>query len=150
MILRSSGSVRPKRARWRAGRSPAGTSPPCARGGRSARAARAPHVGQRIGALVAHGTQEQVAAKADTSYAGSSLAEIVKPAGRRKRRGARAKVPAAARGLPGLGTAALQVIHQVFDSPIGPGLGRRAGAAPSSQAPEQDALRRTRPVLASR
>jgi hypothetical protein len=37
-----------------------------------------------------------VAAKADTSYTGSFLAEIVKPAGRRKRRGARAKVPAAA------------------------------------------------------
>ena len=54
------------------------------------------HVGQRIGALVAHGTQEQVAAKAETSYTGAFLAEIVKPAGRRKRRGARAKVPAAA------------------------------------------------------
>jgi hypothetical protein len=37
-----------------------------------------------------------VAAKADTSYTGRFLAEIVKPAARRKRGAARAKVPAAA------------------------------------------------------
>jgi excinuclease ABC subunit A len=55
-----------------------------------------PEGGEEGGALVAQGTPEQVAAKADTSYTGSFLANIVKPAGRRKRRGARPKVPAAA------------------------------------------------------
>jgi hypothetical protein len=44
---------------------------------------------------VAQGTPEQVAAKADSSYTGSFLEGVVKPAARRKR-GARAKVPAAA------------------------------------------------------
>jgi hypothetical protein len=46
--------------------------------------------------LVEQGTPEQVAAKADTSYTGRFLAEIVKSATRRKRSGARPKVPAAA------------------------------------------------------
>jgi excinuclease ABC subunit A len=55
-----------------------------------------PEGGEEGGAVVAFGTPEQVAAKADTSYTGRFLAEIVKPAGRRKGRGARAKVPAAA------------------------------------------------------
>jgi excinuclease ABC subunit A len=55
-----------------------------------------PEGGEEGGAVVAHGTPEQVAAKADTSYTGRFLAKIVKPAARRKRSGARAKVPAAA------------------------------------------------------
>jgi excinuclease ABC subunit A len=54
-----------------------------------------PEGGEEGGALVAQGTPEQVAAKADTSYTGRFLADVVKPA-RRKRRGARPKVPAAA------------------------------------------------------
>jgi excinuclease ABC subunit A len=55
-----------------------------------------PEGGEEGGALVAQGTPEQVAAKADSSYTGRFLADIVKPAARRRRRGARAKVPAAA------------------------------------------------------
>jgi excinuclease ABC subunit A len=54
-----------------------------------------PEGGEDGGDVVAQGTPEQVAAKADTSYTGRFLAKIVKPAGRRKRPG-RAKVPAAA------------------------------------------------------
>ncbi len=50
-----------------------------------------PEGGEEGGALVAQGTPEQVAAKADTSYTGRFLAQIVKPAARRKRRAARAK-----------------------------------------------------------
>jgi excinuclease ABC subunit A len=53
-------------------------------------------LGPEGGALVAQGTPEQVAAKADTSYTGRFLAKVVKPAARRKRSGARPKVPAAA------------------------------------------------------
>src|SRR5918998_5811588 len=55
-----------------------------------------PEGGEEGGAVVAFGTPEQVAAKADGSYTGRFLAEIVKPTARRKRRGARPKVPAAA------------------------------------------------------
>jgi excinuclease ABC subunit A len=55
-----------------------------------------PEGGEEGGAVVAHGTPEQVAAKADSSYTGRFLAKIVKPAARRKRGGARDKVPAAA------------------------------------------------------
>jgi excinuclease ABC subunit A len=55
-----------------------------------------PEGGEEGGRVVAHGTPEQVAAKADTSYTGSFLAEIVKPAARRKAAGRRQKVPAAA------------------------------------------------------
>jgi excinuclease ABC subunit A len=55
-----------------------------------------PEGGEEGGAVVAHGTPEQVAAKADSSYTGRFLAKIVKPAARRKRGGTRAKVPAAA------------------------------------------------------
>ena len=44
---------------------------------------------------MAQGTPEQVAAKADASYTGRLLANIVKPAGRRKRAARRQKVPAA-------------------------------------------------------
>jgi excinuclease ABC subunit A len=55
-----------------------------------------PEGGEDGGAVVAHGTPEQVAARADTSYTGRFLAKIVKPAARRKRAGARTKVPAAA------------------------------------------------------
>jgi excinuclease ABC subunit A len=54
-----------------------------------------PEGGEEGGALVAQGTPEQVAAKADTSYTGRFLAKVVKPAAR-KSRGPRAKVPAAA------------------------------------------------------
>jgi hypothetical protein len=45
---------------------------------------------------VAQGTPEQVAAKAETSYTGRFLAEVVKPAARRKRAARRQKIPAAA------------------------------------------------------
>jgi excinuclease ABC subunit A len=55
-----------------------------------------PEGGEEGGALVAQGTPEQVAAKADTSYTGRFLADVVKPAGRRNRGGRRQKVPAAA------------------------------------------------------
>jgi excinuclease ABC subunit A len=55
-----------------------------------------PEGGGEGGALVAQGTPEQVAAKTDTSYTGRFLADIVKPAGRRRRTGPRAKVLAAA------------------------------------------------------
>jgi excinuclease ABC subunit A len=56
-----------------------------------------PEGGEEGGALVAQGTPEQVAAKADTSYTGRFLVEIVKPATRRKAAsGRRKKVPAAA------------------------------------------------------
>jgi hypothetical protein len=41
--------------------------------------------GEEGGALVALGTPEQVAAKADTSYTGRILANLVKPAARRRR-----------------------------------------------------------------
>jgi excinuclease ABC subunit A len=44
---------------------------------------------------VAQGTPEQVAAT-EGSHTGRFLAEIVKPAPKRKKRGTRAKVPAAA------------------------------------------------------
>jgi excinuclease ABC subunit A len=55
-----------------------------------------PEGGEEGGALVAQGTPEQVAARADSSYTGRFLADVVKPAARRKRSGARPKVPAAA------------------------------------------------------
>jgi excinuclease ABC subunit A len=54
-----------------------------------------PEGGEEGGAMVAHGTPEQVAAKADSSYTGRFLAQIVKPAARRKP-SRRQKVPAAA------------------------------------------------------
>jgi excinuclease ABC subunit A len=53
-----------------------------------------PEGGEEGGLVVAHGTPEQVAARAGESYTGSFLARIVKPAARRPRRSA--KVPAAA------------------------------------------------------
>jgi excinuclease ABC subunit A len=53
-----------------------------------------PEGGEEGGRLVAHGTPEQVAAKADSSYTGRFLAEIVEPAKRRPRQ--RQKVAAAA------------------------------------------------------
>jgi hypothetical protein len=46
--------------------------------------------------IVAQGTPEQVAAKADRSYTGRFLAEIVKPAAATKRRPPQPKVAAAA------------------------------------------------------
>jgi excinuclease ABC subunit A len=55
-----------------------------------------PEGGEEGGALVAQGTPEQVAAKAETSYTGRFLAEVVKPAARRKRAARRQKIPAAA------------------------------------------------------
>jgi excinuclease ABC subunit A len=57
-----------------------------------------PEGGEEGGALVAHGTPEQVAAKSDSSYTGRFLANIVKPAARRKRAAGRGrgKVAAAA------------------------------------------------------
>jgi excinuclease ABC subunit A len=55
-----------------------------------------PEGGEEGGDVVAQGTPEQVAAKADSSYTGRFLANIVKPAGRRKRVARPAKVPAAA------------------------------------------------------
>jgi excinuclease ABC subunit A len=60
-----------------------------------------PEGGEEGGALVAQGTPEQVAAKADTSYTGRFLAEIVKPGARRKRGAGRPKVPAAAQAYDG-------------------------------------------------
>jgi excinuclease ABC subunit A len=55
-----------------------------------------PEGGEEGGAVVAHGTPEQVAAKADASYTGRFLAGIVEPKAPRKRRAPRTKVPAAA------------------------------------------------------
>jgi excinuclease ABC subunit A len=55
-----------------------------------------PEGGEEGGALVAQGTPEQVAAKADRSYTGRFLAGMVKPAGRKPQRRPRPKVPAAA------------------------------------------------------
>jgi excinuclease ABC subunit A len=55
-----------------------------------------PEGGEEGGLIVATGTPEQVAAKADRSYTGQFLAEIVKPAGTAKRRPPRPKVAAAA------------------------------------------------------
>ena len=54
-----------------------------------------PEGGEEGGLIVAHGTPEQVAAKAG-SYTGEFLAGVVKPATRRRRRPAGAKVAAAA------------------------------------------------------
>ena len=54
-----------------------------------------PEGGEEGGSLVAQGTPEQVAATKD-SYTGHFLSGIVKPAPARKKRAARAKVPAAA------------------------------------------------------
>jgi excinuclease ABC subunit A len=53
-----------------------------------------PEGGEEGGKLVAQGTPEQVAAT-DGSHTGRFLAEIVTPAPKRKKRGTRAKVPAA-------------------------------------------------------
>jgi len=55
-----------------------------------------PEGGEEGGLIVAAGTPEQVAAKADRSYTGRFLAEIVKPAGAAGRRTSGAKVAAAA------------------------------------------------------
>jgi excinuclease ABC subunit A len=55
-----------------------------------------PEGGEEGGALVAQGTPEQVAAKADRSYTGRFLAGMVKPAGGKQQRRPRPKVPAAA------------------------------------------------------
>jgi excinuclease ABC subunit A len=55
-----------------------------------------PEGGEEGGALVAQGTPEQVAAKADTSYTGRFLAKVVKPAARRKPARRREKAAAAA------------------------------------------------------
>jgi len=55
-----------------------------------------PEGGEEGGALVAQGTPEQVAAKADRSYTGRFLAGMVKPAGQKQQRRPRPKVPAAA------------------------------------------------------
>jgi excinuclease ABC subunit A len=55
-----------------------------------------PEGGEEGGAVVAHGTPEQVAAKADTSYTGRFLKQVVKPAARRKRERRREKAAAAA------------------------------------------------------
>jgi excinuclease ABC subunit A len=53
-----------------------------------------PEGGEEGGQVVAHGTPEQVAAKADRSHTGAYLAEVVEPARRRPRQ--RPKVAAAA------------------------------------------------------
>jgi excinuclease ABC subunit A len=55
-----------------------------------------PEGGEEGGAVVAQGTPEQVAAKADTSYTGRFLANVVKPAARRIAGRRRQKEPAAA------------------------------------------------------
>jgi excinuclease ABC subunit A len=53
-----------------------------------------PEGGEEGGLVVAHGTPEQVAAKADSSYTGRFLANVVKPAARRRRARSREKVAA--------------------------------------------------------
>ena len=55
-----------------------------------------PEGGEEGGALVAQGTPEQVAAKAERSYTGRFLAGMVKPAARKRQRRSRPKVAAAA------------------------------------------------------
>ena len=55
-----------------------------------------PEGGEEGGALVAQGTPEQVAAKAERSYTGRFLAGMVKPAARKRQRRPRPKVAAAA------------------------------------------------------
>ncbi|HYN51342.1 MAG TPA: excinuclease ABC subunit UvrA, partial [Thermoleophilaceae bacterium] len=55
-----------------------------------------PEGGEEGGALVAQGTPEQVAAKADRSYTGRFLAGMVKPSARKQQRRPRPKVAAAA------------------------------------------------------
>ena len=55
-----------------------------------------PEGGEEGGALVATGTPEQVAAKADRSYTGRFLAGMVKPPARKQQRRPRPKVAAAA------------------------------------------------------
>jgi excinuclease ABC subunit A len=55
-----------------------------------------PEGGEQGGDVVAQGTPEQVAAKADKSYTGRFVASIVKPAARRKRAARCQEVPAAA------------------------------------------------------
>ncbi|MGH2846018.1 MAG: excinuclease ABC subunit UvrA [Thermoleophilaceae bacterium] len=55
-----------------------------------------PEGGEEGGLVVAQGTPEQVAAAAERSYTGRFLAQVVKPAARRKPARGRRKVPAAA------------------------------------------------------
>jgi excinuclease ABC subunit A len=55
-----------------------------------------PEGGEEGGALVAQGTPEQVAAKAERSYTGRFLAGMVKPAARKEQRRSRPKVAAVA------------------------------------------------------
>jgi excinuclease ABC subunit A len=55
-----------------------------------------PEGGEEGGLVVAHGTPEQVAAKAERSHTGGFLEKVVEPAARRPRRRPKPKVPAAA------------------------------------------------------
>jgi excinuclease ABC subunit A len=55
-----------------------------------------PEGGEEGGTVVAQGTPEQVAAKADVSYTGRFLAEIVEPKAAKRQRPPRPKVAAAA------------------------------------------------------